>query len=164
MLDIGCGPVGSLEWADRARVRVGLDPLVDSYRALGIADHAMRYVAAQAECMPFADGSFDIVSSFNSLDHVDDLDETIAEITRLLAPGGRFLLLVEVNHPPTLTEPITLGWDVVDRFGGAFEQVLVRHLDTAQLRLYDAALGRVLLADPRSTEPAGLLALLRKAG
>lgn len=46
VLDVGCGPRGSLEWADRARVRVGLDPLVDAYRELGVADHAMGYVAA----------------------------------------------------------------------------------------------------------------------
>ena len=37
VLDIGCGPRGSLEWADMASERVGLDPLVDEYQALGSA-------------------------------------------------------------------------------------------------------------------------------
>ena len=49
VLDIGCGPRGSLEWATTAAERVGVDPLADDYLALGAADHAMTYVAAPAE-------------------------------------------------------------------------------------------------------------------
>jgi SAM-dependent methyltransferase len=157
MLDIGCGPLGSLEWADDAASRIGLDPLADSYRGLGIAAQAMQYVAALAERMPFPAGTFDVVSSFNSLDHVDDLDATVAEVKRVLAPGGSFLLLVEVNHPPTLTEPISLGWDVTRRFAPELEVAHERHLDTTSCPLYHAALGGVELADPADPRAAGLL-------
>ena len=108
LLDIGCGPRGSLEWADMAAERVGLDPLVDNYRHLGIDRHAMSYVSAGAEAMPFADGHFDVVSAFNALDHVDDLDAVIAEITRVTRTGGSLLLIVEIGHAPTPTEPQTL--------------------------------------------------------
>jgi ubiquinone/menaquinone biosynthesis C-methylase UbiE len=116
VLDIGCGPRGSLEWADMAAERVGLDPLVNQYRALGAHTHRMRYVAAGAESIPFPDGHFDIVCSFNSLDHVDDLDRVVSEICRTVKPGGLFLLISELNHAPTLTEPLTFSWDVVERF------------------------------------------------
>ena len=34
LLDIGCGPRGSLEWATMAARRIGLDPLMDEYREL----------------------------------------------------------------------------------------------------------------------------------
>ncbi len=88
VLDIGCGPRGSLNWAEMARRRVGLDPLAEDYRELGIDSHPMEYVAAAAEEMPFDDASFDVITSFNSLDHVEDLDRTIAEIKRVLRPGG----------------------------------------------------------------------------
>jgi SAM-dependent methyltransferase len=118
VLDIGCGPRGSLEWADMASERVGLDPLADEYRALGIDRHAMSYVAAGAEAIPFPTAHFDVVSALNALDHVDDLDATIAEITRVTRSGGALLLVVEVEHDPTPTEPQSLGWDVLDRFGG----------------------------------------------
>lgn len=70
-----------------ASERVGLDPLVDGYRALGIGQHKMTYVKGGSEKIPFPDGHFDIVTSFNSLDHVDNLDATVAEITRVTAPG-----------------------------------------------------------------------------
>jgi SAM-dependent methyltransferase len=116
ILDIGCGPRGSLEWAHMAVERVGLDPLVEDYRRLGIDDHAMSYVAADAEAMPFADAHFDVVSALNALDHVDDVSAAIAEITRVARPSGTLLLIVEVGHAPTVTEPQTLAWDVIEEF------------------------------------------------
>ncbi|MGB2600017.1 MAG: class I SAM-dependent methyltransferase [Candidatus Omnitrophota bacterium] len=116
ILDIGCGPRGSLEWAHNASERVGLDPLVESYHKLGIEHHKMKYVSAPAEHIPFPDGYFDVVTSFNSLDHVDNLEESINEIVRVVASGGLFLFLTEVNHPPTAREPISYSWDIVEKF------------------------------------------------
>ncbi|MCW2990427.1 MAG: hypothetical protein JWM73_1021 [Solirubrobacterales bacterium] len=118
MLDIGCGPRGSLEWATEAAERVGLDPLADDYVRLHERPQAMRYVRGDAEAIPFADGHFDVVSTYNSIDHVDDLDASIAEIERVTAPGGLLLLIVDVNHEPTPTEPQRLGWDLLERFSG----------------------------------------------
>ena len=122
VLDVGCGPRGSLEWCDAAAERVGLDPLVPSYRALGIDQHRMSYVAAPVETIPFPDGHFDIVASFNSLDHVENVERAISEVERVLKPGGRFLLIVEVDHPATLAEPHTIGegW-LRQRLGESFE-------------------------------------------
>jgi SAM-dependent methyltransferase len=78
----------------------------------------MEYVAAPAERMPFADASFDVVTTLNSLDHVDDVDAAVAEITRVAAPGATWLLTVEVGHEPTATEPHSLTWDVAEGFAG----------------------------------------------
>ncbi len=129
LLDVGCGPRGSLEWADVASQRVGLDPLVDSYRKLGIDQHAMEYVKAHAESIPFGDGHFDVVFSFNSFDHVDDLDKAIDEIARVLSPGGLFLLITDVNHRATITEPIEFSFDVVDKFLPALTLIEVKHFE-----------------------------------
>lgn len=127
VLDIGCGPRGSLEWATEATERVGLDPLVSRYRELGIDAHQMHYVESGAEHIPFPDGHFDIVAALNALDHVDDVDAAIREMTRVTRPGGTGLLLVEVNHEPTATEPHSLEWDLLDRFSG-WEVVLQRRV------------------------------------
>ena len=128
VLDIGCGPRGSLEWAADA-LCVGADPLAVAYRRLGTAHHAMRYIACGAEALPFGDGSFDVVSAFNSLDHVDDLAAAAAEISRVVAPGGVFLLLVDIHEQPTTLEPSACGWDVVDRFRPALAMVEQRHIE-----------------------------------
>lgn len=131
VLDIGCGPRGSLEWASHAALRVGLDPLAEAYRSLGTGRHAQRYVAAAAERMPFADGSFDVVSSFNSLDHVDDLDRAAREIVRVVAPGGYFLLLTDIHEQPTTLEPSAFSWSIVDRFEPGLLVVEQRHYEYA---------------------------------
>jgi SAM-dependent methyltransferase len=131
VLDIGCGPRGSLEWCDQALERVGLDPLVDRYRKLGIDKHKMSYVSAPSERMPFADGYFDFVLAKNSLDHVEDLDRTIREIKRVTKSGGRFVLMVEVNHKATIAEPHEFGWDAASRFKPEMTVAFERCLETS---------------------------------
>ena len=121
VLDVGCGPRGSLEWATEALERVGIDSLVPEYLKLGADKHKMTYVHASAERIPFADGHFDIVCSFNSLDHVDRLDDSLAEIHRVLKSGGLFLLIVEANHEATETEPISIPWDIRQVLGNRFD-------------------------------------------
>lgn len=118
VLDIGCGPCGSLEWVDVARERVGLDPLADKYRALADDPQAMTYCNAPSEAIPYPDRHFDIVSSFNNLDHVDDVEKTIAEMKRVAA--RTILLIVEFGHPPTPTEPHSLDPSIVECFAPDF--------------------------------------------
>ena len=105
ILDIGCGPRGSLEWASMASRRIGLDPLAKQYLRLGAKHHRMEYIDAYSEQIPLKDAECDAVFSFNSLDHVEDVHQTLREIKRITRPGGIFLLIVEVNHLPTDCEP-----------------------------------------------------------
>lgn len=126
LLDIGCGPCGSLEWASEARERVGLDPLADEYRKLARDAQTMAYCAASSEAIPFPDGHFDTVSAFNCLDHVDDVAATVREIKRVTASGGRILVILEIGHAPTPTEPHRLDESIVELFAPEFEAVSVR--------------------------------------
>lgn len=138
ILDIGCGPRGSLEWADMVSERVGLDPLANSYRKLGTDNHKMQYVAARSEQIPFPDEYFDVVCSFNSLDHVDNLDQTINEIMRVIAHGGLFLLLTELNHDPTACEPIVYSWDIVEKFLAHLKVVEEKHYEKSAAGMYES--------------------------
>jgi SAM-dependent methyltransferase len=157
MLDIGCGPRGSLEWAETAIERVGLDPLADAYRELGTDEQQMTYVQAPAERIPFDDGHFDVVSSFNSLDHVDDLSATIGEIKRVVRSGGTFLLLTDVNHDPTPTEPIEFSWDVVERFGPDLTTVDVVHYEKSEDGVYQSVRAGVLYDHDDANRRYGVL-------
>lgn len=129
ILDIGCGPRGSLEWADMALERIGLDPLAKQYLKLGADKHKTKYVAAYSESIPFDDDYFDVISSFNSLDHVADIQITISEIKRVLKPGGVFLLLTELNHAPKIKEPQDFSWDIVHAFLPEFEILNKNHYE-----------------------------------
>lgn len=116
IVDIGCGPRGSLEWAAGTAICIGIDPLAREYRSLGTRRHDMQYIACGAEILPFEDETFDVVSSFNSLDHVDDLDKVTSEILRVLSPQGYFLLVTDIHPRPTLLEPYAYSWDILERF------------------------------------------------
>lgn len=138
ILDIGCGPRGSLEWADMALERVGLDPLADEYKKLGTHRHKMKYVTGGAETIPFPDNYFDVVVSFNSLDHVDDLAMTIREIVRVISPGRLLLLLTDVHPHPTICEPVVFSWDVVERFANEMSVLAVKHYEKRADGMYQS--------------------------
>lgn len=117
ILDVGCGPRGSLEWAaTTARLAVCADPLAWDYvHQFGAQTHKMHYVAAPMEAMPFATGSFDVVASFNNLDHVTDIGAGVAEMARVLSPTGSLLLGVHMHPTPTKCEPHATTWDLVEQ-------------------------------------------------
>jgi SAM-dependent methyltransferase len=161
MLDVGCGPAGSLEWAEGALERVGADPLADRYRTLDTEAHAMTYVTAASEDLPFEDGCFDVVSMLNALDHVDDPQAAIRELERVTAPGGDILLVVEVDHPPTLTEPHRLREaDILSWFRASTPVCRKLFAMNEQHSIY----GSIHEAQPRKAEgdPAVLCARLRR--
>jgi SAM-dependent methyltransferase len=115
ILDVGCGPLPhSLEFTDCEIY--GIDPLIDMYKRLNfpIEKYSDRYnvVNAPAECMPFKDEFFDAIISINAIDHVDDLLRVAGEITRVLRPGGIFILCVE-SHRPRLLEPWFIDDEIV---------------------------------------------------
>jgi len=98
ILEVGCG--GGLvceELAGRNAVMVGVDP---SQGALATArthaqqrglGHIIHYEQGSAEALPYADGSFSLIVCLDVLEHVRDLKATIAEIARVLTPGGIFV-------------------------------------------------------------------------
>ena len=93
LLDAGCG---TGEFAERARRVLGLevvgvdqsDRMVALTRARGLEAHV-----ADVESLPFADGAFDAVSATWMLYHVPDLDRGLAELARVLRPGGRLVAI-----------------------------------------------------------------------
>ena len=119
VLEIGCG--GGLiceTLLRRGAITVGIDP---SYKALEEArthtqqsglGHNAYYEHGYAESLPYADGSFSVIVCLDVLEHVSDLQKTIREITRVLAPGGIFIFDT-INR--TLIARIALIW-VGERF------------------------------------------------
>ncbi|MFM2320557.1 MAG: bifunctional demethylmenaquinone methyltransferase/2-methoxy-6-polyprenyl,4-benzoquinol methylase [Pseudomonadota bacterium] len=64
---------------------------------LGIAGN-IEYVQANAECLPFADNTFDIVTMAFGLRNVTDKEAALRSIFRVLKAGGR-LLVLEFSKP-----------------------------------------------------------------
>lgn len=109
VVDIGPGPLGFPD-ACPARVSIGVDPLAERYAAHGLMlpGSPAVYLNAGAEAIPLLSASADVVLARNSLDYVDDPERALAEIRRILRPGGRVLLLFDVGSAPSAREPHTL--------------------------------------------------------
>ena len=96
-LDVGCGRqivpdfAATLEeqraLASRMQMLVGMD--VDS----AIHDHPLlqERVMGWGDALPFADGSFDLITANMVMEHVKDPTRILNEVRRVLRPGGRFL-------------------------------------------------------------------------
>ena len=114
ILDLGAG-TGALARALARRYRgvdvVSVDPVVSLLRQGGpraprwFSRH--RYVAAEAERLPLAANSVDLVLSNLAMPWFDPLDDALAECLRILRPGGLFLL--STLGPDTLRE-LALAW------------------------------------------------------
>jgi ubiquinone/menaquinone biosynthesis methyltransferase len=98
VLDLACG-TGDLLFAaaDRVDLAVGLD-ITHRMLQLAGAKRAAPLVAGDMAALPFPDASFTVVTTGYGLRNVPDLRAAIAEIRRVLAPGGR-LLSLDFNRP-----------------------------------------------------------------
>jgi len=89
------GSQGEVVLADinDSMLKVGRDKLIDrGYHG------NIEYVQANAECLPFPDNHFDVVTIAFGLRNVTDKDKALASMLRVLKPGGR-LLVLEFSKP-----------------------------------------------------------------
>ncbi len=159
VLDLGCGD-GPLQAAlgPRAGGRwVG----VDVAPAPGAPSPWMR---ADVSALPVRTGSVDAVVALWVLHEIDDVDAALAEVARVLAPGGRLLAATSArDDSPELVEHFELpptAFDAEDApalVGEHLGEVVVHAWDEVQVRLPDvAAVGRYLRG--RGASPASAAA------
>src|SRR6266511_145276 len=98
LLDVGCGTGRLLRQARHQypeALLVGIDTawgMVASAAATTNAELAIHHVRAAAEQLPFADRTFDLVMATMSLRHWTDPATAIAQIDRVLIPGGALVV------------------------------------------------------------------------
>lgn len=85
---------------------VGVDPSVAQIAEARRRGGGPVYARADAGGLPLRDGAADGVVVCLVVEHVADLDGAVAEVARILGPGGTFLLLL--NHP--LLQTPGSGW------------------------------------------------------
>jgi SAM-dependent methyltransferase len=114
VLDIGCGLNTVLELTPGTRGYT-LDPLAARLAPLGLPV-GPRHAAGVIESLPFPDSVFDRAFLMNVLDHVGSPRAGLAEIARVLRPGGVLALFVDsFSGQRYLTRRLRKSWDRVRR-------------------------------------------------
>lgn len=113
VVDVGCGPGAAARVAARRGAKVtGVDPapvMLGFARRLTRDGDAVEWVEGRAESLPVPDGAATVVWSLATVHHWPDLDGGLAEVQRVLAPGGRFVV-IERGAKPGATGLASHGW------------------------------------------------------
>ncbi len=95
ILDIGCGR----GWL-KTRLPDGIEYIGFDYPATGIDRyHAEQDILGSAEALPFDTNSMDVVVCLEVMEHLPDPFGAVAEIARVLRPGGRAAISIPFAYP-----------------------------------------------------------------
>ena len=132
LLDLGCGP-GLLLEAARARgvSAWGIDLAGVALRMARARVPSAQLLLGSAERLPCADASFDLLTCIGVLERVFDRPRALAEMVRVLRPGGRLCVMVRNSD--------SLSWRLRRAFG---RQDHRSHQDAASLEEWRAQFER----------------------
>lgn len=107
VLDVGTGDGQVARLAARLGAEaVGIDLTWNQITVAVERGEGPAYLRSGAASLPFPDDRFDCVVACLVFEHIEAVDEAIAEVARVLEPGGRFLFFL--NHP--LLQTPGSGW------------------------------------------------------
>jgi len=156
VLDAGCGVgYGSAEFTPEPPARyLGVDRSVGAIRLARRQYGApgRLFLAGNVGALPFADGQFDVVLSFEVVEHLEEVDRYFAELRRVLQPGGT--CVVSTPNKRWLSDGLAAPrnpYHVREYYPAEFAHVLGVHFpDVTLMGQHDGARVRVV----RSAETA----------
>ena len=94
VLDFGCGTGAFLEHLERFGRVQAVDGDASAVAFCHARGRSEVRLAPPGEPLPFPDGAFDLVTTLDVIEHIDDDVAALAELRRVLRPGGRLLVAV----------------------------------------------------------------------
>jgi ubiquinone/menaquinone biosynthesis C-methylase UbiE len=141
VLDVGCGPGLFLrEAAERGATAVGVDPS-SQMRRLALRRtparlrDAVTVLDGTAERLPLEDATVTVAWAVASFHHWDDADAGLAELRRVLVPGGRLLIAERLVRPRGWFQHHALGWEQAQRLAAQARQAGFAEAAAARRRL-----------------------------
>jgi SAM-dependent methyltransferase len=134
VLDVACGAgYGSALLASRAKRVVGgdVDQETVAYARERYAAANVEFVVLDAQSLPFADGAFDVVCSFETIEHLPDREAYLREVARVLRPDGTYL--VSTPRVDETTVAPANPFHCVEYSRGDFEALLRTQFERVEL-------------------------------
>ncbi|MGD8627137.1 MAG: class I SAM-dependent methyltransferase [Anaerolineae bacterium] len=94
VLDVGCGDGHFASVALPEPLAAGIDPAAASLKEAGARGAYGVLARAMGDALPFADAYFATAISNSVLEHIPAVEPVLAEVARVLRPGGRFIFCV----------------------------------------------------------------------
>ena len=98
VLDIGCGDGFFASVAFKESLFSGIDPDISTIHEAKNINSYNYIIAARASDIPFRTGSFNTIISNSVLEHIEDLDDTLDEIYRVLLPNGSLYFTIPSQY------------------------------------------------------------------
>jgi len=98
VLDVGCGDGHFASVALPGPLALGIDPAGDVLREAQMRGAYGIVAQSRGDALPVPDRSMATVVSNSVLEHIPEVDPVLAEIARVLKPGGRFIFCVPSDH------------------------------------------------------------------
>lgn len=126
--DLGCGPklrfLKYLAKLNAAPARyIGVDPLIDNEEQLKRTLESLSRLPsdisivrrAMNKTIPLGDASVDVVVAFAFLEHIDHPQEILADVARVLKPGGRAILTTPTPKAKALLEWLSFKLGLISK-------------------------------------------------
>jgi ubiquinone/menaquinone biosynthesis C-methylase UbiE len=127
LLDLGCGTGFIIDMAKDLFERIdGVDVTQAMLDRVDIGGGNIRLHRCAAESLPFADASFDVVTAYAFLHHLEDYPSVLREAYRVLKPGGGMYVDLEPNR---------LFWEAMVRLekagrGAGYSDIVLKEIDS----------------------------------
>lgn len=152
VLDLACGEgYGSMQLIETAVCVTGIDvdPRAISHARMRYRKAGLHFVAGSAASLPVSDRSFDLVVSFETIEHLHQQEEMLAEIRRVLTEDGLLL----ISSPNKLNYTDAAGYanpfHVKELYQEDFEYLLRRYFRHVALFGQRLAYGSVIAPSHR---------------
>jgi SAM-dependent methyltransferase len=97
ILDLGCGDGHFAAVTFQFPIDIGMDPWAKPIREAASRGVYHQVIHGQGASIPFGDGTFASCFSNSVLEHIQDVNAVMKELSRVLKPGARFIFCVP-NH------------------------------------------------------------------
>ncbi len=102
ILDYGCGLGGNSPWLSRRGEYVGIDILEENIEYANKRYDSTQFILSEGVKIPFSDGYFDEIHSYDVLEHVLDFDSVIQEFVRVAKQEGKIFIVVPAEKSEKL--------------------------------------------------------------